>query len=103
VSRGAKPAIGITISYDSKRPGFHLLREDYLRAVELAGGLPLVLAPGRPADAPELIERLDGLLLSGGGDIDPDLVHTPAIFVQRIFQAKAPSHFIERRTVRKRV
>jgi 3-oxoacid CoA-transferase subunit A len=37
------------------------------------------------------------------GDIDPDLVHTPAIFVQRIFQAKAPSHFIERRTVRKRV
>jgi 3-oxoacid CoA-transferase A subunit len=36
------------------------------------------------------------------GDLDPDLVHTPAIFVQRIFQAKAPSHFIERRTVRKR-
>jgi len=77
VSRGAKPAIGITISYDSKRPGFHLLREDYLRAVEQAGGLPLVLAPGRPADAPELIERLDGLLLSGGGDIDPDLFGEP--------------------------
>ena len=32
------------------------------------------------------------------GDLDPDLVHTPAIFVQRIFQARAPSHFIERRT-----
>ncbi len=36
------------------------------------------------------------------GQLDPDLVHTPAIFVQRIFQAKAPSHLIERRTVRKR-
>ena len=36
------------------------------------------------------------------GEIEPDLVHTPAIFVQRIFQAKAPSHLIERRTVRKR-
>jgi 3-oxoacid CoA-transferase subunit A len=36
------------------------------------------------------------------GAIEPDLVHTPAIFVQRIFQAKAPSHLIERRTVRKR-
>ena len=36
------------------------------------------------------------------GELDPDLVHTPAIFVQRIFQAKAPSHLIERRTVRKR-
>jgi 3-oxoacid CoA-transferase subunit A len=36
------------------------------------------------------------------GQIEPDLVHTPAIFVQRIFQARAPSHMIERRTVRKR-
>jgi len=36
------------------------------------------------------------------GEIDPDLVHTPAIFVQRIFQAKSSSRFIERRTVRKR-
>ncbi|PYP40318.1 MAG: succinyl-CoA--3-ketoacid-CoA transferase [Gemmatimonadetes bacterium] len=36
------------------------------------------------------------------GEIDPDLIHTPAIFVQRIFQARAPSYFIERRTVRKR-
>jgi len=36
------------------------------------------------------------------GELEPDLVHTPAIFVQRIFQANAPSHLIERRTVRKR-
>ena len=36
------------------------------------------------------------------GEIDPDLVHTPAIFVQRIFQARTISRFIERRTVRKR-
>jgi 3-oxoacid CoA-transferase subunit A len=36
------------------------------------------------------------------GEIEPDLVHTPAIFVQRIFEARAPSHYIERRTVRKR-
>lgn len=36
------------------------------------------------------------------GEIEPDLVHTPAIFVQRIFQARAPSHMIERRTLRKR-
>lgn len=69
----ARPAIGITISYDQKRPGFHLLREDYVRSVEKAGGLPFVLAPGRPEDAPELLERLGGLLLTGGGDIDPSL------------------------------
>lgn len=69
----ARPAIGITISYDQRRPGFHLLREDYVRSVEKAGGLPLVLAPGRPQDAPELLERLGGLLLTGGGDVDPSL------------------------------
>jgi 3-oxoacid CoA-transferase subunit A len=36
------------------------------------------------------------------GALDPDLVHTPAIFVQRIFQAREPARLIERRTVRKR-
>ena len=41
-------------------------------------------------------------LLVEPGELAPDLVHTPAIFVQRIFQARAPSHMIERRTLRKR-
>jgi 3-oxoacid CoA-transferase subunit A len=36
------------------------------------------------------------------GELEPDLVHTPAIFVQRIFQARATPRLIERRTVRKR-
>jgi 3-oxoacid CoA-transferase subunit A len=36
------------------------------------------------------------------GEIEPDLVHTPAIFVQRIFQVQSVSRKIERRTVRKR-
>ena len=36
------------------------------------------------------------------GQIDPDQVHTPAIFVQRIFQAQPSQKQIERRTVRPR-
>lgn len=36
------------------------------------------------------------------GEIDPDLVHTPAIFVQRIFQVRTRTKRIERHTVRKR-
>jgi 3-oxoacid CoA-transferase subunit A len=36
------------------------------------------------------------------GEIEPDLVHTPAIFVQRVFQVQSVSRKIERRTVRKR-
>lgn len=36
------------------------------------------------------------------GEIDGDEVHTPAIFVQRVFQSKTNTKYIERRTVRKR-
>jgi len=43
----------------------------YLRAVEAGGGLPVVLAPDAPAHALALLERLDGLCLAGGPDLDP--------------------------------
>ena len=43
----------------------------YLRAVEAAGGLPVILAPDTPAVAEALLERLDGLVLAGGPDLDP--------------------------------
>jgi putative glutamine amidotransferase len=67
-----RPLIGITIGYSQDREIF-ALRDDYVRAVETAGGLPLVLAPGTPEDAPVLLDRLDGLLLTGGADVDPGL------------------------------
>ncbi|HYE26259.1 MAG TPA: CoA transferase subunit A, partial [Clostridia bacterium] len=35
------------------------------------------------------------------GEIDPDQVHTPGVYVQRIFQAAGEEKRIERRTVRK--
>lgn len=56
---------------------------------------PMMAAAGRVtiAEVEHLVEP---------GEIEPDLVHTPAIFVQRVFQAKTKSGFIERRTVRKR-
>jgi 3-oxoacid CoA-transferase subunit A len=36
------------------------------------------------------------------GDLDPDSIHTPAIYVKRIFQGAAYQKRIEKRTVRKR-
>jgi putative glutamine amidotransferase len=43
----------------------------YLDAVAAAGGIPLILSPvpGRRID--ELVERLDGICLSGGPDLHP--------------------------------
>ena len=43
----------------------------YLRAVELGGGIPVVLAPEHPEMAEALLDRLDGLCLAGGPDLDP--------------------------------
>ncbi len=42
---------------------------DYARAVQAAGGLPVFLPSS--ADPGDYSSRLDGLLLSGGADIDP--------------------------------
>jgi putative glutamine amidotransferase len=46
--------------------------EDYLESVRRAGGEPVEVAVG--GEAPEhLLARVDGLLLTGGGDVDPAL------------------------------
>jgi putative glutamine amidotransferase len=68
-----RPAVGITIGYDDRRPGLHELRQEYVGSVEEGGGLPFILAPGKPGDVPELLDHLDALLLSGGSDVDPAL------------------------------
>jgi putative glutamine amidotransferase len=67
-----RPPIGVTIE-NPRDPEIFRLREDYVRAVEAAGGLPLVFAPGRPEDAPDLLDHVRGLVLTGGADIDPNL------------------------------
>jgi putative glutamine amidotransferase len=69
----SRPLIGITIGYSTQSHEFFTLRDDYVRAVEKAGGLPMVLAPGRPEDAAELLARLDGMVLTGGADVEPGL------------------------------
>lgn len=49
------------------------LPASYLRALHRAGGQEGILAPQRmaPGEVAALLERFDGLLLIGGGDVDP--------------------------------
>jgi putative glutamine amidotransferase len=81
---GMKPLIGIFTSErhpgklgtlqrcDEGAPATEMrLGTPYLRAIEAGGGLPVVLAPDEPALAAALMERLDGLCLAGGPDLDP--------------------------------
>lgn len=67
------PLIGITSGGEPSFPGCYILRQDYVRSVELSGGVPLVLAPAGAALHPALLSKLDGLVLTGGTDVVPRL------------------------------
>lgn len=70
------PLIGVTAYQEPGKTEFPLvsLSQSYLRAVRTAGGLPVLLPPGlQPAELEALLPRLDGLLLTGGSDLDPAL------------------------------
>jgi gamma-glutamyl-gamma-aminobutyrate hydrolase PuuD len=48
-----------------------LVPASYVRAVERAGGVPVLIPPGASYD--ETLDRVDGLIFSGGSDLDPEL------------------------------
>lgn len=64
------PRIGIT-TYARDERGRYTLPGEYVEAVERAGGVPLLLPPV-PQHAARYLELVDGLVLAGGGDLDPD-------------------------------
>ncbi len=65
------PVIGIT-TYGCDERNRYSLPAEYVAAVQRAGGLPLLIPPG--SDRSEhYLDLVDGLILAGGGDIDPKL------------------------------
>ncbi|WP_322509242.1 gamma-glutamyl-gamma-aminobutyrate hydrolase family protein [Anaerolinea sp.] len=71
------PLIGITSIRKEGEPGqthWYSTPFSYIHAVQRAGGMPVLIPPVYPAEQlPALLQRLDGVLLIGGGDIDPNL------------------------------
>jgi len=71
----SKSLIGVNTDYRSARqdqPAFAYVAAGYFDAVLQAGGLPVLLPPYDDADDIELLlDRLDGVLLIGGADLDP--------------------------------
>jgi gamma-glutamyl-gamma-aminobutyrate hydrolase PuuD len=72
-----KPLIGITSYAEQIQWGVWneeaaLIPLSYVRAVEHARGRPLIVPPSEDA-LEETLGVLDGLILSGGGDVDPGL------------------------------
>lgn len=68
------PIIGITTGRNLSKTQVleHTLSDMYVQAVLRAGGTPVILPAGLDSSQiAALLETLDGILLSGGGDIDP--------------------------------
>lgn len=80
VPRPTMPRIGLTTYVESATWGvWHeraaLLPASYVEMVVAAGGVPVLLPPIVPADidgaAASIIAGIDGLVLTGGADVDP--------------------------------
>jgi putative glutamine amidotransferase len=72
-----QPLIGITTYAEQARWGVWdspaaLIPLVYVRAVEKAGGRPLLVPPSEEA-IEETLDALDGVVFSGGSDVDPEL------------------------------
>lgn len=64
-----RPVVGIVASVDEEK-GESRLSLDYTDAILEAGGLPCLIPPGAH-DIAELLSSVEGLLFTGGVDIDP--------------------------------
>jgi putative glutamine amidotransferase len=73
----AAPVIGLTTYREDAAWGVWQQRADvlptaYAAAVEASGGIPVLLPPvGQAGAADVVVARLDGLVISGGADVDP--------------------------------
>jgi putative glutamine amidotransferase len=78
-----KPLVGVTTSEVRSAEDVRLVKEGepprhemalgltYMRTVERAGGVPVVLPPLGPDSINPLLDQVSGLCLSGGPDLDP--------------------------------
>jgi putative glutamine amidotransferase len=72
----SKPLIGLTTSLirNANQRSVFGVNEPYARSVSNAGGLPLLIPLNQSnEDLDDLLAHLDGILFTGGGDIDPRL------------------------------
>jgi putative glutamine amidotransferase len=79
----SRPLIGVTVSEIRCKQDTQQVRHGeptqtemtlglaYMRAVERAGGLPVALAPLATENVDSLLEKLSGVLITGGPDLDP--------------------------------
>ncbi|HNB53256.1 MAG TPA: gamma-glutamyl-gamma-aminobutyrate hydrolase family protein [Anaerolineales bacterium] len=71
-----KPLIGITTFHSDSQRGYIYvaITEAYVKAISRAGAVPILIPVGlSDEDHSQILSILDGILFTGGGDIDPAL------------------------------
>jgi len=69
-----KPLVGLTTSLPPKGAPGAQINASYLHAVQLAGGVPVLIPPQLEAESlVTLLQTVDALILTGGGDVGPGL------------------------------
>lgn len=70
-----QPVIGLNCKYaynDEAKEEVYIAYATYLESIVRAGGIPVVLPLfGNVAECRTMLDRIDGLVLTGGADIDP--------------------------------
>lgn len=103
MAQQTRPFIGVNADFApaGKRGGARFqLGAGYVDAIAAAGGFPLVLPPfGPDVDIEPVLDRLDGMILTGGLDLDPrkhGLPTHPAVVALAERRDSADRHLVRR-------
>ncbi|MDO5580266.1 MAG: gamma-glutamyl-gamma-aminobutyrate hydrolase family protein [Planctomycetia bacterium] len=67
-----KPLIGLNADYNADKTAVSFLFAGYYESVLKAGGIPVIIPPySDENDLDPILEMLDGVILTGGADVDP--------------------------------
>ena len=69
-----RPLIGLCSRPGEEDPELSYINSHYAKAIQIAGGIPVALPYGfeAAAIADDIVSRIDGLLLTGGGDVSEE-------------------------------
>ena len=101
----SKPIIAVTAGKGApvNNQAMVALKDEYVTAITRNGGIPLLVSTGMEIDTiPSLLARVDGVLLTGGSDLDPQLFgggHNPKVYgidqARDAFEIALVKHLVE--------